>query len=147
MAHTDATRIWALPYFVGSPSSPPPIPSSSHPAIIFIVQHTLLISSHLTRPQYQRRRTRQYHLRSLYVFACSHALRRSPPQSTFEASSDFLFFDFVMALVPTIDVRLARGLWTNPANWQIARQAIGECNEWAERVFAGTNADVDMFIW
>lgn len=126
-------------------------PSSSHPATVCIVHTTLLVSSHRTRLQtkvsrllrlrYRRRRTRQ-HLHPLYGLPYSRTFRRSPPQPTFKVPSEV---HFVMA--PTITVRLARGLWTHPTNLGIALRAMGECADWAERVFAGTNADVDSYIW
>ncbi|EIM87311.1 uncharacterized protein STEHIDRAFT_156293 [Stereum hirsutum FP-91666 SS1] len=49
-------------------------------------------------------------------------------------------------MAPTITVRLARGLWTHPTKLGIALRTMGECADWAERVFAGTNADVDSYI-
>lgn len=45
------------------------------------------------------------------------------------------------------DPRSSTGLTQPSTKLGIALRAMGECADWAERVFAGTNADVDSYIW
>lgn len=150
MARTDATRIWVLPISSAArplhrPSLPVrlQLPSSSSSLLYssrlrFFVIKRGLFSSYLSSIPASNATTPTSPIR--------HSLLSRPStiaaSTAFEAQSNV---HFVMA--PIITVRLASGLWTNPANWQIALRARGECIDWAERVFAETNADVNMYIW
>lgn len=51
-----------------------------------------------------------------------------------------------MASFPSVIVRLAHGLWTDPANFAVAIGAMERCERWARRKFAGESVEVSMLI-
>lgn len=51
-----------------------------------------------------------------------------------------------MAPTPTIEVTRSHGLWAKAEDWSVTVQALGECEQWALREFAGKSVSVEMVI-